>query len=96
MAEALQYEKEDEDGNPIQHHATACLFRKTRQAKRQRISTISVAPSSDEDNEDFKAPLESGSDDDTGSWDDPSNTEVITPAADYPYFASYNPLLLGC
>ncbi|KAN0131304.1 Ribonuclease H-like domain containing protein [Lactarius tabidus] len=76
MAEALQYEKEDEDGNPIQHHATARSFRKPRQAKRQRISTISVAPSSDEDDEDFKAPLESGSDDDTGSWDDPSNTEV--------------------
>jgi hypothetical protein len=64
---------------------------------RGNASVLSVwQPSSDEDDEDFKAPLESGSDDDTGSWDDPSNTEVITPAADYPYFASYNPLLLGC
>lgn len=95
MAEALQREKEDEDGNPFQHSATARSFRKTRKAKKQRIGTASMAPS-DEDDEDFEAPLESGSDDDTGSSDNPSNTEVITPATDYRCFASYNPLLLGC
>lgn len=87
MAEALKFEKEDEDGNPIQHSTTTHLSRKPRRAKKQRISTASVAASSDDDDDDFEAPLESDSSDDAGSCNEevlPSNTEVITPTADCP------------
>jgi hypothetical protein len=90
MAEALQFEKEDEDGNPIQHSATARSSRKPRPAKKKRTSTASMVASSDGDDDDFEVMLESGSSDDAGSCDKdilPLNTEVITPAADYHYFS---------
>lgn len=88
MAEALKFENEDEDGNPLQHSAVTHLSCKPWQAKKQHISTASMV-ASDGDDEDFEALFSSSSDDDTGGLDEedllPSNTEVSF-QANYPSF----------
>lgn len=56
MAEALEYEKADDDGNPIKRPATLTVRppRKSRQAKKQRIDTAEMGASSDEDDRDYQ------------------------------------------
>jgi len=68
MAEALEYEKTDEHGDPIKRLTTrttltVCPPRKSRQAKKQRIDPTEVGASSDEDDRDYQdtKPVESES-----------------------------------
>jgi hypothetical protein len=69
MAEALEYEKTDEHGDPIKRLTTGTTHtvrppRTSRQAKKkQRIDTTEVGASSDEDDRDYQdtEPVESES-----------------------------------
>jgi hypothetical protein len=56
MAEALEYEKADEHGNPIKRLLPPAVgpHRKARQVKKQRIDTSGVEASSDEDNHSYR------------------------------------------
>ncbi|KAF8502580.1 hypothetical protein F5888DRAFT_1904208 [Russula emetica] len=56
MAEALEYEKADNDGNPIKRLTTLTVRppRKSRQVKKQRIDTTDMGASSDEDDCDYQ------------------------------------------
>ena len=78
MAEALQFEKVDEDGNPDKHYLGS-TSRKPRKAKRPRVDSGLAATlgSSDKDDPDFE---ESESDSTSGNDSDgilPSNAEVF-------------------
>jgi hypothetical protein len=83
MAEALEFEKADEYGNPVKRPAVRPPG-KLRQAKKQRVATTATAASSDEDDCDYVAQgsqeLESESSSNSGSdLSDilPSNAEVV-------------------
>ncbi|KAF8485553.1 hypothetical protein F5888DRAFT_1911735, partial [Russula emetica] len=85
MAEALEYEKADNDGNPIKRLTTLTVRppRKSRQVKKQHIDTTDMGASSDEDDCDYQdtepAELESESSSPSeGDCQDtlPSNAEV--------------------
>lgn len=56
MAEALEYEKADNDGNPIKRLTTLTVRppRKSCQVKKQRIDTTDMGASSDEDDCDYQ------------------------------------------
>jgi hypothetical protein len=83
MAQALAYEKVDEDGNLVKRFATAVgTSRKPRKAKKPRLDTSATVGlvSSDDDDIDFKCPEGSMSDSESDSNSDDmllSNTEVF-------------------
>ena len=80
MAEAIKFENEDEDGNTVQYHSSKARSScKTRQVKKQRIDTAGVVASSDSDDEDFEASVESGPGSNSKSYEDvlPLNAEVF-------------------
>jgi hypothetical protein len=56
MAEALEYEKADDEGNPIKRptNVTVRRPRKPRQTKKQRIDTTEMGASSDEEDHDYQ------------------------------------------
>jgi hypothetical protein len=55
MAEALQFEKADEHGNPIKClTGTLCPLQKPRQTKKQCTDVTEVVVSSDEDNHNYQ------------------------------------------
>jgi hypothetical protein len=90
MAEALEHEKADDDGNPIKRltNVTVRPPRKSRQAKKQRIDPTEVGAPSDEDDHDYQdtEPAESvSSSPSEGDCQDtlPSNAEVSS------HFLSY-------
>jgi len=81
MAEALEFEKVDEHGNPVKHYFGPTSH-KPQKAKKPRvdIGTSVTLGSLDEDDHDFECPEESESDSKSdGKSDDvlPSNAEVL-------------------
>src|SRR6266581_4028416 len=84
MAEALHFEKVDEDGNPDKRYlgSTASTSRKPQKAKKPRVDTGTTLTlgSSDKDDHDFECPEKSESDSTSDTDSDgvlPSNAEVL-------------------